>query len=115
MLTTIPTYDACEALANAAVASIQQAFPALEARFNNSITEGPLVIQARNPLNGDCWAVIGTVGPTPRNPANIEVLIMVKAFGMEPSSMTPAELGAYQKAEVAKWAQVIKAAGIKAD
>ena len=31
------------------------------------------------------------------------------------SDMTPAELGAYQKAEVAKWAQVIKAAGIKAD
>lgn len=81
MLTSLPTYDACEALANAAVASIQQAFPALEARFNNSITEGPLVIQARNPLNGDCWAIIGTVGPTVRNPANIEVLIGGDPFG----------------------------------
>jgi hypothetical protein len=29
--------------------------------------------------------------------------------------MTPAELGAFQKAEVAKWAQVIKAANIKLD
>ena len=37
----------------------------------------------------------------------------LKGFGMEPSSMTPAELADYQKVEVAKWAQVIKAAGIK--
>ena len=29
--------------------------------------------------------------------------------------MTPAELGEYQKAEVAKWAKVVKAAGIKAE
>jgi hypothetical protein len=29
--------------------------------------------------------------------------------------MTPAQLGEYQKAEVAKWATVVKAAGIKAD
>ena len=47
--------------------------------------------------------------------ATPEVQARLKAFGMEPSSMTPAELGAYQKEEVAKWAQVIKAAGIKAD
>ena len=47
--------------------------------------------------------------------ATPEVQTRLKAFGMEPSTMTPAELGAYQKAEVAKWAQVIKAAGIKAD
>ncbi|QIL74216.1 tripartite tricarboxylate transporter substrate binding protein (plasmid) [Diaphorobacter sp. HDW4B] len=47
--------------------------------------------------------------------ATPDVQARLKAFGMEPSSMTPAELGAYQKAEVAKWAQVIKAAGIKAD
>jgi len=47
--------------------------------------------------------------------ATSEVQERLKGFGMLPSSMTPAELGAYQKAEVAKWAQVIKAAGIKAD
>lgn len=47
--------------------------------------------------------------------ATPEVQARLKGFGMVPSSMTPAELGDYQKAEVAKWAQVIKAAGIKAD
>ena len=47
--------------------------------------------------------------------ATPEVQTRLKGFGMVPSSMTPAELGEYQKAEVAKWAQVIKAAGIKAD
>ena len=44
-----------------------------------------------------------------------EVQARLKNFGMLPSHMTPGELGTYQKAEVAKWAQVIKAAGIKAD
>ena len=47
--------------------------------------------------------------------ATPEVQARLKSFGMLPSTMTPAELGAYQKAEVAKWAQVIKAAGIKAE
>ncbi len=47
--------------------------------------------------------------------ATPEVQARLKSFGMLPSTMTPAELGEFQKAEVAKWAQVIKAAGIKAD
>ena len=47
--------------------------------------------------------------------ATPEIQARLKGFGMVPSNMTPAELGEYQKAEVAKWAQVIKAAGIKAD
>ncbi len=47
--------------------------------------------------------------------ATPEVQARLKGFGMVPSTMTPAELGEYQKAEVAKWAQVIKAAGIKAE
>ena len=47
--------------------------------------------------------------------ATPDVQARLKSFGMVPSAMTPAELGAYQKAEVAKWAQVIKAAGIKAE
>ena len=45
--------------------------------------------------------------------ATPEVQARLKSFGMNPSTMTTAELGAYQKAEVAKWAQVIKSAGIK--
>jgi tripartite-type tricarboxylate transporter receptor subunit TctC len=47
--------------------------------------------------------------------ATPEVQARLKSFGMVPSTMTPAELGAYQQAEVTKWAQVIKAAGIKAE
>ncbi len=47
--------------------------------------------------------------------ATAEVQEKLKGFGMEPSTMTPAQLAEYQKAEVAKWAQVIKAAGIKAE
>jgi len=37
------------------------------------------------------------------------------AQGIEPGGMTPAELGAFQKSEVEKWARVIKAGNIKLD
>ena len=37
----------------------------------------------------------------------------LKSLGMQPSTMTPEQVSAFQKAEVEKWAQVIKAAGIK--
>lgn len=37
------------------------------------------------------------------------------SMGIEPSAMTPAELATFQKAEVAKWAKVIKTANIKLD
>lgn len=47
--------------------------------------------------------------------ATPEVQARLKGFGMQPSNMTPAELAEYQKAEVAKWAAVIKSAGIKAN
>lgn len=39
----------------------------------------------------------------------------LKSFGMEPADMTTAQIAAFQKAEVEKWAQVIKAANIKAE
>ncbi len=39
----------------------------------------------------------------------------LKGFGMEPADMTVAQISAFQKAEVDKWAQVIKAANIKVD
>jgi len=35
--------------------------------------------------------------------------------GAEPTTSTPAELTAFLKTEIAKWAKVIKAAGIKAE
>ncbi|MES2190869.1 MAG: tripartite tricarboxylate transporter substrate binding protein [Pseudomonadota bacterium] len=44
-----------------------------------------------------------------------DVQARIKGFGMEPSSMTPAQISVYQKAEVDKWAKVIKAANIKAE
>ena len=37
----------------------------------------------------------------------------LKTLGMQPSTMTPDQVAAFQKAEVDKWAQVIKSAGIK--
>ncbi|MBV7544631.1 tripartite tricarboxylate transporter substrate binding protein [Acidovorax sp. sic0104] len=39
----------------------------------------------------------------------------LKGFGMEPADMTTAQISAFQKSEVDKWAQVIKAANIKVD
>ncbi|MDB5850216.1 MAG: transporter, partial [Rhodoferax sp.] len=37
----------------------------------------------------------------------------MKNFGMEPTDLSTAQIAAFQKAEVDKWAQVIKAANIK--
>ena len=42
-----------------------------------------------------------------------EIQDRLKSLGMQPSSMTPDQVAAFQKAEVEKWAQVIKAAHIK--
>ncbi|AMM25749.1 Bug family tripartite tricarboxylate transporter substrate binding protein [Variovorax sp. PAMC 28711] len=39
----------------------------------------------------------------------------LKGFGMEPADMTTAQIAAFQKVEVEKWAAVIKAANIKAE
>jgi len=39
----------------------------------------------------------------------------LKSLGMQPSSMTTDQVSAFQKSEVDKWAQVIKAANIKLD
>ncbi|MGR4867517.1 Bug family tripartite tricarboxylate transporter substrate binding protein [Variovorax sp. LARHSF232] len=47
--------------------------------------------------------------------AEPEMQTKLKGFGMEPADMTTAQIAAFQKAEVEKWAQVIKAANIKAE
>jgi tripartite-type tricarboxylate transporter receptor subunit TctC len=44
-----------------------------------------------------------------------EIKAKLVAQGIEPSGMTPSELAAFQKAEIDKWARVIKTANIKAD
>ncbi|MDN8613918.1 Bug family tripartite tricarboxylate transporter substrate binding protein [Variovorax ginsengisoli] len=47
--------------------------------------------------------------------AQPEMQEKLKGFGMEPADMTTAQIAAFQKSEVDKWAQVIKAANIKAE
>ncbi len=47
--------------------------------------------------------------------AQPEMQARLRSFGMEPADMTTAQIAAFQKAEVDKWAQVIKAANIKPD
>ncbi|SFE31519.1 Bug family tripartite tricarboxylate transporter substrate binding protein [Paracidovorax wautersii] len=47
--------------------------------------------------------------------AQPEMQARLRSFGMEPADMTTAQIAAFQKAEVDKWAQVIKAANIKAE
>ena len=47
--------------------------------------------------------------------AQPEMQEKMKGFGMEPADLTTAQIAAFQKAEVDKWAQVIKAANIKVD
>ncbi|VWX55513.1 conserved hypothetical protein [Burkholderiales bacterium 8X] len=47
--------------------------------------------------------------------AQPEMQEKMKGFGMEPADMTTTQIAAFQKAEVDKWAQVIKAANIKAE
>ena len=37
----------------------------------------------------------------------------IKGLGMQPSVLTPDQVSNFQKSEIEKWAQVIKAAGIK--
>jgi tripartite-type tricarboxylate transporter receptor subunit TctC len=44
-----------------------------------------------------------------------EIKAKLVAQGIEPGGMSPAELGAFQKAEIEKWARVIKAGNIKVD
>ncbi|MDM0070260.1 tripartite tricarboxylate transporter substrate binding protein [Variovorax sp. J31P207] len=47
--------------------------------------------------------------------AQPEMQEKLKGFGMEPADMTTVQIAAFQKSEVDKWAQVIKAANIKAE
>lgn len=47
--------------------------------------------------------------------ATPEMQDKLKGFGMEPTDLSTTQIAAFQKNEVEKWAQVIKAAGIKAD
>jgi len=54
-------------------------------------------------LNGEILKVLQTD----------EMRDRLKNLGMQPSSMTPEQFGVFQQKEVEKWAQVVKATGIK--
>lgn len=47
--------------------------------------------------------------------ASADMQARLQTMGMEPSTLTPAEVAAFQTAEVSKWATVIKAANVKVD
>lgn len=47
--------------------------------------------------------------------AQPEMQDKLKGFGMEPADLSTAQMAVFQKSEVEKWAQVIKAAGVKVD
>ncbi len=73
------------------------------------------------------WFIMGAPAGVPRgiitrlNAEMVRVLAIPEvrermlASGLEASSSSPGELGAFIRDEIAKWAQVINAAGIKAD
>jgi tripartite-type tricarboxylate transporter receptor subunit TctC len=95
----VPAYPAVPTIAE----SGQQGFDMVswQAMFVPANTPQPVVDR----LHAEVMKVLATP----------EIQARLKGFGMEPSSMTPAQLLAYQKAEVEKWAKVIKAANIKAE
>lgn len=47
--------------------------------------------------------------------ASPEMQARLKTMGMEPSTLTPGQIAAFQKAEVSKWATVIKEANVKVE
>jgi tripartite-type tricarboxylate transporter receptor subunit TctC len=47
--------------------------------------------------------------------ATPDMLGKMKGFGVEPANLTTTQIAAFQKAEVEKWAQVIKAANVKVE
>ena len=47
--------------------------------------------------------------------AQPDIRARLEAMGLEPSGMTPDELGAFEARERAKWAKVVKDGGIKVE
>ncbi|HEY9447396.1 MAG TPA: tripartite tricarboxylate transporter substrate binding protein, partial [Burkholderiales bacterium] len=98
------------------------------AKRSPSVPELPTMIEAGVPgyTVSSWYALFAPVG-TPQDVLRKLHAEVVKAMsapdmrerlageGAEPTTSTPAELTAFLKAEIAKWSQVIKAAGIKAE
>lgn len=76
-------------------------------------------------IRGDSWIGLFAPAGTPKpivDKLHAEILKIIqspemqeriKGLGMQPSVLTPEQVQAFQKAEIEKWAQVIKAANIK--
>jgi tripartite-type tricarboxylate transporter receptor subunit TctC len=63
---------------------------------------GPLVVRK---LNGEINKALGMA----------DVRTRLDALGLEPQPVSPAEFATYVKAEIAKWAKIVKTTGITAD
>ena len=84
----------------------------------------PALITRAHFSTSDFWKAPSSAGVMPPGSMPCATSLAVKdpdttaklvAQGIEPGGMTPAELGAFQKSEVEKWARVIKAGNIKLD
>lgn len=73
MLEAAPTYDLCNAIAETMRAAIASAFPHLETQISNPALDPALGIQARNPLNGDCWTGVAAVGHPRRGASTLQI------------------------------------------
>jgi tripartite-type tricarboxylate transporter receptor subunit TctC len=100
-------------------------------RLTDTLTEVPTVSESGWPGTAGfevvSWQALFAPAGTPKpivDKLHAEILKIIqspemqeriKGLGMQPSVLTPEQVQAFQKAEIEKWAQVIKAANIKLD
>jgi tripartite-type tricarboxylate transporter receptor subunit TctC len=100
-------------------------------RLTDTLTEVPTVSESGWPGTAGfevvSWQALFAPAGTPKpivDKLHAEILKIIqspemqeriKGLGMQPSVLTPEQVQAFQKAEIDKWAQVIKAANIKLD
>ncbi|HMZ47953.1 MAG TPA: hypothetical protein PLP28_03170, partial [Flavobacteriales bacterium] len=68
-----PIYATAANIADQAVAAIQEAFPTLEARHTNNGAADPVLVEVRNPLNGDCWTRVASIDTHERYTSHLQV------------------------------------------
>jgi tripartite-type tricarboxylate transporter receptor subunit TctC len=97
------------------------------AKRSSSLPEVPAIAEVLPGFDIVSWQAIFAPAGLPRPVVDRLSAEMIKAVndpevksklvaqGIEPGGMTPAELAAFQKSEVEKWARVIKAGNIKVD
>jgi tripartite-type tricarboxylate transporter receptor subunit TctC len=97
------------------------------ARRSSALPEVPAIAETLPGFDISSWQAIFAPAGVPKPIVDRMAAEFIKAVqdpenkarlvaqGIEPGGMTPAELGAFQKAELEKWARVIKAGNIKID